>query len=140
MILEHVPDGEKIVIMLGSSIDFRVGYNAADFSHLRIGSQNQFKNLYSCFEARDPYSGGGIELQNHHVRVKIDSLIYRASKYYMVDVEVVAKVKEPGLLDLLEDLVLEDGVAGGQTKEAAGSKMAEAKRSIWGKISTRTRG
>ncbi|TVY55124.1 Vegetative incompatibility protein HET-E-1 [Lachnellula cervina] len=139
MIIEHIPDGEWLAVMLGSSMDFRVGYSAATLSELDIDSKNRFKSFYSYFQARNPDSGGGIELQNHHVRVKIDSLISRSSKYYMVDVEVTANVKEPGLLDILEDFVFEDKAAGGKFEEARGNKMAQVKKSIWGKISTRTR-
>ncbi|TVY93769.1 Vegetative incompatibility protein HET-E-1 [Lachnellula willkommii] len=139
VIIEHVPDGERLAVMLGSSMDFRVGYSAATLSELDIDFQNQFESFYSHFQARNPDSGGGIELQNHLVRVKIDSLIFGSNKYYMVDMEVTANVKEPGLLDILDGFVFEDMASGGQFKEAKGNKIAEVKRSIWGKISTRTR-
>ena len=140
MILEHVPDSERLVVMLGSSIDFRVGYDAAALSELDIDSQNQFDSFQSYFQAREPDSCGEIVLQNHTVKVKINNLVFRASKYYMVDVEMVAKIKEPGLLDILGDLVLGEEVASGQDKKEVGNRIAKAKKTIWGRISTRTRG
>jgi hypothetical protein len=131
IVLEYVPDGEKLVVMLGSSIDFQVGYDAAALSDLDISRQTPFQGFYSLFKAHDPKSCGGIELKNHDVRVKMDSKISGANKYYMVDVEILPKVKAPKLLDMLVESVLEE--------EDVSKQVEQAKKSIWGKISTRTK-
>ena len=117
--------------MLGSSVDFCVGYNAAALSDIKIDMQKQFESFYSYFQARAVKSVGCIELENHDVRVNIDSKISGANKYYMVDVEVVAKVRTPKLLDLLVDSVSEE--------MNAREQVGRAKSSIWAKMTTRTK-
>ena len=131
IIIEHVPDGELLVVMLGSSIDFRIGYDAASISDLSIISGKYFESFYSYFHANEPDSRANIELENHDVRVKMDSVISGANKYYMVDVDVIAKVQSPKLLDMLMGSNSEEEIPGGQVEQA--------KRSVWQKITTRTR-
>lgn len=128
IILQHVPDGELLVVMLGSSIDFRVGYYAATVSDLKVDTSNPFESFSLHFQSTEPYSYSVIELKNHNVRVKMDSVISGAEKYYMVDVEVVAKVKELGLLEILVEPTSEEVVDG---------KAKRAKRLIWERITTR---
>lgn len=134
MILEYVPTSEQLVVMLGSSIDFRVGFDAVALSDITLDEPSLFESLFSRFQARDPDIRGDIELRNHCVKVKIDSLIHGPNKYYMVDVEIVAKVKA-GLLDMLVDSMIEEEDAGGNIR----NQIAVAKRSIWEKLSTRTK-
>lgn len=131
IILQYVSDGELLTVMLGSSVDFCVGYNAAALSDIKIDMQKQFESFYSYFQARAVKSVGCIELENHDVRVNIDSKISGANKYYMVDVEVVAKVRTPKLLDLLVDSVSEE--------MNAREQVGRAKSSIWAKMTTRTK-
>jgi hypothetical protein len=130
IILKHISDGDHLVLMLGSSVDFRVGYDAVAWSDLNVNSQNVFGSFSSRFHALDPDSCREIELENHHVRVGIDSVISGASKYYMVDIGVVAKHRKPGFFDSLVDTTLEEDL---------GYQARQVKRSIWEKITIQTK-
>lgn len=84
LLLERI-DGERLVILLGSTTDFEVGFEAASLSDM--GSFD-LENFQKSFNPRK--SGSTLVLENHRVRVSAEPWIIEGVKYYMVEIAVEA--------------------------------------------------
>ena len=76
-------DGEKLVILLGSMADFTIGFDIASLSDIE-----NFNLLQMNFTPQAP--GSNMVLENHKVRINAEPQLYKAAKYYMVDLAVEA--------------------------------------------------
>lgn len=150
-------EDERIEVMLGSSDDFKVGFYAAAVADLdlTLNLDDPFQNLQAQF--RPGEANRNIDLENHNVDVWMgenQTVINRTDKYYMVDIELKPKPKEPTKWDRLGDRIedkLEDflGPDFGESfhetprpsaplDELAAGK--PAKKSIRNRVSARKRG
>lgn len=84
LLLERI-DSERLVILLGSTTEFEVGFEAA--SLFDMGSF-ELEKFQKSFNPRA--SGTNIVLENHRVRVSVEPWIIEGVKYYMVDIAVEA--------------------------------------------------
>lgn len=84
LLLERI-DSERLVILLGSTTEFEVGFEAS--SLFDMGSF-ELENFQKSFNPRA--SGTNIVLENHRVRVSAEPWIIEGVKYYMVDIAVEA--------------------------------------------------
>ncbi|KAI0140460.1 heterokaryon incompatibility protein-domain-containing protein [Xylariaceae sp. FL1272] len=112
IIFEHLTSGQEIVVMLGSLRDFRIGYAAAELAIFKQ-DQGRFEvfSLRFAQNVRDPEKYAAIELREFEVRVGVDAVVSDASKYYMVDIDVVSKAPEPDLLSW-DDVIPDDARRG----------------------------
>jgi hypothetical protein len=76
-------DGEKLVIMLGSTADLGVACDAA-----AISEWEGFEKLEESFRPQAP--GAYMDLYKHRLRVDAELLIYSGVEYYLVDIFVQA--------------------------------------------------
>lgn len=84
LLLEHT-DGEILVILLGSTTEFGVGFEAASLSDIGCFELSKFQKSFN------PRSlGTNIVLENHQVRVNAEPWIIEGVKYYLVDIVVEA--------------------------------------------------
>lgn len=107
IVFKHIISNDQVVVMLGSSGDFRVGHGAAIGSYMQ-GVDMTYETLSSVYRAADAgldgnYSGfhkatiltipglTKLSFYEHEVRIKMDSVVSGASKYFMVDLEIVVK-------------------------------------------------
>lgn len=84
LLLERI-DGEKLVILLGSTTEFEVGFEAASLFDMGSFDLEKFQKSFN-----PRASGTNIVLENHRVRVSAESWIIEGVKYYMVDIAVEA--------------------------------------------------
>ncbi|MCJ1361134.1 hypothetical protein MMC16_000231 [Acarospora aff. strigata] len=98
LLLERT-DGERLVILLGSTTGFGVGFDVASVSS-DIGS---FKELQESFKPQAP--GTNMVLENHQVRVNAEPRIHSGAKYYMVDIVVDAIYHPLNPIDMIRDII-----------------------------------
>lgn len=89
LILERT-DGERLVILLGSTTEFEVGFEATSLCDI---GYFDFEKFQKSFNPRAP--GTNIVLENHQVRVNATPRIDSRTKYYMVDIFVEAIYHHP---------------------------------------------
>lgn len=84
LLLERI-DGERFVILLGSTTEFEVGFEAAPLFDMGSFDLEKFQKSFN-----PRASGMNIVLENHRVRVSAEPWIIEGMKYYMVDIAVEA--------------------------------------------------
>lgn len=87
-------DRERLVILLGSSTDFEIGFDVASMSNV-----DDFEELQKSFNPKAP--GIKMKLEKHQVRVNADSRIHAGAKYYMIDIVVEPIHPAPRPVDLI---------------------------------------
>jgi hypothetical protein len=100
-------DEAGVLIMLGSSSGFQVGFDAMDLRDIKIEPDNKtsFQKIEDLFEP-NPFNTY-LTLDRHRVRANAEPRIHSAAKYYMVDIHVepvfpVIPIIDP-IIDILED-------------------------------------
>lgn len=96
-------DHERLVIMLGSTTDFGVGFEVASMS-----DDTNLKELQEAFRPKAP--GTRMDVRNHQVRVSVDPQIHNGNKYYMVDIDVEAIYRAPNVIDVIRDINIIPGL------------------------------
>ena len=98
LILER-DDHEKLVILLGSTPDFGVGFEAISMSDV--------ENLEDLRESFCPQASGTLmALRDHQVRVSADRpQIHNGAKYYMVDLEVEAIYHASNPINMIREII-----------------------------------
>lgn len=91
-------DDEKLVIMLGSTADFGVGFEVASMS-----DDTNLKEMQDSFRPQAP--GSHMVVRNHQVRVSVDPQIHNGNKYYMVDIDVEAIYHAPNTIDVIKEII-----------------------------------
>ena len=91
-------DNEKLIIMLGSTTDFGVGFEVASMS-----DDSDLKELQESFRPQAP--GTHMVMRNHQVRVSVDPQIHNGNKYYMVDIDVEAIYHAPNPIDVIREII-----------------------------------
>jgi hypothetical protein len=91
-------DGEKLLVMLGSTADFGVAYDIAAMPEIQ-----SFSRLERSFNPHAP--GTWMALEDHRVRVETESRIHSGVKYYMVDVVVEPIYHPQNPIDTIVDLL-----------------------------------
>ena len=84
LLLERI-DGERLVILLGSTTEFGVGFEAASLFDIERFDLEKFQKSFNPRAL-----GTNIVLENHQVRVSAETRIIEGVKYYMVDIIVEA--------------------------------------------------
>ena len=79
-------DKERLVIMLGSTMDFGVGFEIASM-------------------CRPQPTGTHMILRNHQVRICVNPQIHNGNKYYMVDIDVKAIYHAPKPIDVIREII-----------------------------------
>ena len=97
LLLERV-DHERLLILLGSTPDFGVGFEAASMSDIE-----SLEGLQESFHPRAP--GTLMVLRNHRVRVNANPQILNGAKYYMVDIVVEAIYHTPNPIDMIREII-----------------------------------
>ena len=98
IILLERHDDERLIIMLGSTMDFGVGFEIASMS-----DDTGLKKLQESFRPQAP--GAHMILRNHQVRVSVDPQIHNGNKYYMVDIHVEAIYHAPYPIDVIREII-----------------------------------
>lgn len=117
LLLERIGD-ERLVIMLGSTAEFGVGFDIA--SMLDIES---LEELQSLFNPQMP--GTNMVLKNHQVRVNADPQIHHGAKYYMEDIVVEALYPAPNPIGMIREII-----PGLQNQSEGHSPMARPSRGL----------
>lgn len=91
-------DGEKLVILLGSTTDFEVGFEVASTSNFE-----DWEELQRSFNPQAP--GTNMVSENHRVRVNVEPQIHEGVKYYMVDLVVQALYHAPNPIDVIREMI-----------------------------------
>ena len=97
LLLERTDD-ERLVIMLGSSTNFEVGFDVASISNIE-----NLQELQRSFNPQTP--GTEMVLKNHQVCVNADPQIHHGAKNYMVDIVVEALYDAPNLIDMIRGII-----------------------------------
>lgn len=97
LLLERI-DGERLVILLGSTTDFGVGFDIASMPDVE-----NLEELQSSFNPRAP--GTNMALKSHQVRVNAHPQIHDGAKYYMVDIVVEALYQAPNPIDMIKEII-----------------------------------
>lgn len=92
-------DGERLVILLGSTTDFEVGFQV-----LSISDITDYEELKRSF--RPQKAGRLMAMEYHKVRVSFDPQIHHGVKFYMVDIFVEAIYPEANPIDVIRDTVI----------------------------------
>ncbi|MCJ1334396.1 hypothetical protein MMC10_011105 [Thelotrema lepadinum] len=90
-------DGERVAILLGSAPGFHVGFIAISLGDIgEVGEQKAwFSDQFENF--KPSASGSTILLKYHDISVDFKPRLYSNTKYYMVDIKIVAKLKPESL-------------------------------------------
>ncbi len=96
LLLERI-DGERLVILLGSTTEFGVGFEAASLFDTECLDLEKFKKSFNPRAL-----GTNIVLENHQVRVSAETWIIEGVKYYMVDIVVEAIYHPTNPIDVIE--------------------------------------
>ena len=97
ILLEHI-DGKRLVIRLGSTTDFGVGFEVASVSVIE-----DFEEPQRLLNSQAP--GTNMALKNHQVRVNANPRIHSGTKYYMVDIIVEALYHAPDPIDTIKEII-----------------------------------
>ena len=92
-------DGERLVILLGSTTDFGVGFQVAS-----ISDTTDYEQLKRSFCPQEV--GTTVVMRDHKVRVTFDPQIHNGVKYYMVDIFVEAIYREVNPIDVIREIVI----------------------------------
>ena len=92
-------DGERLVILLGSTTDLGVGFQVAS-----IRAITDYEQLKSSFRPQE--AGTTMVLRDHEVCVSFDPQIHHGVKYYMVDIFVKAIYPEANPIDVIRDIIV----------------------------------
>jgi len=117
LLFEYI-DGDKLVVMLGSTMDFGVGFDVI----VKSGNET-LEELQNLFNPRP--SGTNIVLENDQVRVHTEPRIYSGIKYYMVDI-VLETLYRPNQLDKIKNIV-----PGLSTEEPLPDVVGPPSRGFW---------
>ena len=90
-------DCERIVILLGSIIDFAIGFDVTSESHIE-----SFEELQRSFSPQAPGTN-----KNHQVRVKAEPRIHAGIKYHMVDIVMEAMYHPPNPFGIIREIISE---------------------------------
>ena len=93
-------DGERLVILLGSTTDFGVGFQVPSISDI-----TDYEELKRSF--RPQKAGRPVVTKYHEVRVSFDPQIHHGVKYYMVDIFVEAIYPRANPIDVISDTIME---------------------------------
>jgi hypothetical protein len=134
--------GEQLVIMLGSTVDFQVGFDSAAVTELELNRLALFESSQSYFDPTEP--GTAMSLENHQVKVSMDPVISGGNKYYMVDIELTYTPRRMSTLAMIEDFVFGEPPPedfgeismSPVSEQAAGEKLSK-KKSLWNRIKKR---
>lgn len=97
LLLERI-DGEKFVILLGSTTEFGVGFEAASLFDIESFDLEKFKKSFN------PQAlGTSIVLENHRVDVNAETWIIEGVKYYLVDIVVKAIYHSTNQIDVVAE-------------------------------------
>lgn len=96
LLLERI-DGERLVILLGSTTEFGVGFEAASLFDIEWLDLEKFKKSFNPRAL-----GTNIVLENHQVRVSAETRIIEGVKYYMVDIVVEAIYHSTNPIDMID--------------------------------------
>lgn len=91
-------DGEKLVILLGSMADFKVGFDVASLPDIE-----SIDLLQKDFKPQAP--GTNMVLENHQVRINAEPRIHEGAKYYMIDIVVEAIYYPLNPIDRIRDII-----------------------------------
>lgn len=97
LLLERV-DGERLVILLGSTTDFAVGFQVLALSNI-----DSPEELQRAFNPQVP--GTNLALENHQVRVNADPRVYAGVKCYMVDIVVEGLYHERNPIEMIKEIL-----------------------------------
>ncbi|MCJ1458501.1 hypothetical protein MMC28_008874 [Mycoblastus sanguinarius] len=97
LLLERI-DGERLVILLGSTTDFGVGFEVASMFDIE-----NFEKLQKSFNPQTP--GTNMVLKDHQVRINTHPRIHGRVKYYMVDIVVEAIYHAPNPIDVIREII-----------------------------------
>ena len=92
-------DGKRLVILIGSTTEFGVGFEVAPISD--IPDYEQLKRSFRPQEA-----GTTVVMEDHKVRVTFDPQIHHGVKYYMVDIFVEAIYHEPNPIAVIREMMI----------------------------------
>ena len=96
-------DGERLVILLGSTTDFGVGFQVPSVSDITVSDITDYEELKRSF--RPQKAGRPVVMKYHEVRVSFDPQIHHGVKYYMVDIFVEAIYPEANPIDVIRDTI-----------------------------------
>lgn len=96
LLLERI-DGERLVILLGSTTEFGVGFEAASLFDIECFDLEKFTKSFNPRAL-----GTNIVLENHQVRVSAETRIIEGVKYYMVDIVVEAIYHSTNPIDMID--------------------------------------
>ena len=91
-------DDENLVIMLGSTTDFGVGFEVASMS-----DDTNLEELQESFRPQAP--GTHTVMRNHQVRVSVAPQIHNGNKYCMVDIDVEAIYHAQNPIDVIREII-----------------------------------
>jgi len=76
-------DGERLLILLGSTAGFDVAFDAIDYRDVGSRSLATYQKVF-----RPMKMGEFIETYYHRVKISIEIKVHELTKYYMVDIEI----------------------------------------------------
>lgn len=91
-------DGERLVILLGSTTDFGVGFEVVSMSDIE-----SVEELQRAFNPRVP--GTNLVLEHHQVRVYAEPRIHAGAKYYMVDIVIEPIYHSPNPIEVIKEII-----------------------------------
>lgn len=97
-------DGERLVILLGSTTDFGVGFQVPSISDITISDITDYEQLKGSF--RPQKAGKPVVMKYHEVSVRFDPQIHHGVKYYMVDISVKAIYPKVNPIDVIRDSII----------------------------------
>ena len=89
-------DGKMLFVLLGSSADFTVGFDAVEAEE-----PDTSRNLEASFNPKVP--GTNILLEDHQVRVTTEQLVQDSIKYYKVDITIEPIYHALNPIDMIMD-------------------------------------
>ena len=92
-------DGKRLVILLGSTTDFGVGFQVPSISDI-----TDYEELKRSF--RPQKAGTPVVMKYHEVRVTFDPQIHHGVKYYMVDIFVEAIYPPANPIEVIRDTIM----------------------------------
>ena len=98
MLLLERDDHERLAILLGSTSDFGVGFQAIPMSDDQV-----LDDVHAPFRPQPPEKL--MHLPDHRVRVSAHPQIHNGAKYYMVNLEVEAIYHAPNPLNIIRELI-----------------------------------
>ena len=91
-------DGERLIVLLGSTTDFGIGFEVASASDIE-----NYVELKESFNPQPP--GNVMALKNHQVRVNAEPRVHAGVKYYMVDIVIEAIYHARNPIGLIKEIM-----------------------------------